>query len=208
MAALLARIDFDRTRLARVGDHNQLPPVGPGNVLRDLIAHRLVPTVVLETVERQAGILKTNSTAVLTGVVSPTAVSDPAWTVVDAFQDALPIQTYLRDLVLKMLPQRLGLDPVRDIQIITPTHLGALGTKALNQMMQHLLHGDPGRKFAVGDKVIQTANDYELGVMNGTQGRVLAYEPGAEAATGSRSTAWASGAFRGRTCTACSSRTP
>ncbi|MEW6197993.1 MAG: AAA family ATPase [Planctomycetota bacterium] len=180
MAALLQRVDFERTRLVLVGDHNQLPPVGPGNVLRDLIAHRLVPTVVLETVERQAGILKTNSTAVLTGVVSPTAVHDPAWTVVDAFQDALPIQTYLRDLVLKMLPQRLGLDPVRDIQIITPTHLGALGTKALNQMLQHLLHGDPGRKFAVGDKVIQTVNNYTLGVMNGTQGRVLAYEPGAE----------------------------
>lgn len=180
MAALLQRIDFERTRLVLVGDHNQLPPVGPGNILRDLIAHRLVPTSVLETVERQAGILKTNSTAVLTGVVSPTAVSDPAWTVVDAFQDALPIQTYLRDLVLKMLPDRLGLDPVRDIQIITPTHLGALGTKAINQMMQHLLHGDPGRKFAVGDKVIQTVNDYNLGVMNGTQGRVLAYEPGAE----------------------------
>lgn len=180
MAALLQRIDFERTRLVLVGDHNQLPPVGPGNVLRDLIAHGLVPTVVLETVERQAGILKTNSTAVLTGVVAPTAVHDPVWTVVDAFQDVLPIQAYLRDLVLKLLPQRLGLDPVRDVQIITPTHLGALGTKAINQMMQQVLHGDPGRKFAVGDKVIQTANDYELGVMNGTQGRVLAYEPGAE----------------------------
>lgn len=180
MAALLQRIDFARTRLVLVGDHNQLPPVGPGNVLRDLIAHRLVPTVVLETVERQAGVLKTNSTAVLTGVVAPTAVNDPAWTVVDAFQDVLPIQAYLRDLVLKTLPKRLGLDPVRDIQIITPTHLGALGTKAINQMMQHLLHGDPGRKFAIGDKVIQTANDYDLGVMNGTQGRVDAYESGAE----------------------------
>lgn len=180
MAALLERIDFARTRLVLVGDHNQLPPVGPGNVLRDLIAHRLVPTVVLETVERQAGVLKTNSTAVLTGVVAPTAVNDPAWTVVDAFQDVLPIQAYLRDLVLKTLPERLGLDPVRDIQIITPTHLGALGTKAINQMMQHLLHGDPGRKFAIGDKVIQTANDYDLGVMNGTQGRVDAYEPGTD----------------------------
>jgi exodeoxyribonuclease V alpha subunit len=95
-------------------------------------------------------------------------------------QDALPIQAYLRDLVLKKLPQRLGVDPVRDVQIITPTHLGALGTKAINQMMQHLLHGDPGRKFAIGDKVIQTSNDYDLGIMNGTIGRVLEYEPGAE----------------------------
>jgi len=93
-----------------------------GNLIVErVIAHRLVPTVVLKTVERQAGVLKTNSTAVLTGVVAPTAVNDPAWTVVDAFQDVLPIQAYLRDLVLKTLPERLGLDPVRDIQIIT-TH--------------------------------------------------------------------------------------
>lgn len=180
MAELLRRIDFARTRLILVGDHNQLPPVGPGNVLRDIIAHRLVPLVVLDEIVRQAGVLKANSSAILTGVVAPTAVSDPAWTVVDAFQDALPIQAYLRDLVLKKLPDRLGVDPVRDVQIITPTHLGALGTKAINQMMQHLLHGDPGRKFAVGDKVIQTSNDYDLSIMNGTIGRVLEYEPGAE----------------------------
>ncbi len=182
MAALLQRIDFKRTRLVLVGDHNQLPPVGPGNVLRDLIAHQLVPTVILDTVERQAGVLKANSTAVLNGVVAPTAINDPGWTIVDGFQDVLPIQSYLRDLVLKALPERLRLAPVRDIQIITPTHLGALGTKAINQMMQHALHGDPGRKFAIGDKVIQTANDYDLGVMNGTLGRVVAYEPGANAA--------------------------
>ena len=180
MAELLRRIDFAHTQLILVGDHNQLPPVGPGNVLRDIIAHRLVPLVVLDEIVRQAGVLKANSSAILTGVVAPTAVNDPAWTVVDAFQDAFPIQAYLRDLVLKKLPDRLGVDPVRDVQIITPTHLGALGTKAINQMMQHLLHGDPGRKFAVGDKVIQTSNDYDLGIMNGTIGRVLEYESGAE----------------------------
>ncbi len=180
MAELLRRIDLARTRLILVGDHNQLPPVGPGNVLRDIIAHRLVPLVVLDEVVRQAGVLKANSAAILRGVISPTATNDPAWTVVDVFRDPLPIQAFLRDLVLKQLPQRLGVDPIRDVQIITPTHLGALGTKAINQMMQHLLHGDPGRKFAIGDKVIQTSNDHELGVMNGTIGRVMDYEPGAE----------------------------
>ncbi len=180
LAEVLRRIDFGRTRLILVGDHNQLPPVGPGNVLRDIIAHRLVPLVVLDEIVRQAGVLKTNSSAILTAVVAPTALNDPAWTVVDGFQDALPIQAYLRELVLKKLPERLGIDPIRDVQIITPTHLGALGTKAINQMMQHLLHGDPGRKFAIGDKVIQTSNDYDLGVMNGTIGRVVDYEPGAE----------------------------
>ncbi len=178
MAELLRRIDLTRTRLILVGDHNQLPPVGPGNILRDIIAHRLTPLVVLDEVVRQAGVLKANSSAILLGTVAATAVNDPAWTVADTFQDVLPIQAYLRELVFKKLPERLGLDPIRDVQIITPTHLGGLGTKALNQMMQHLLHGDPGRKFAVGDKAIQTSNDYGLGVMNGTIGHVVAFEPG------------------------------
>lgn len=176
LAELLRRIDFATTRLILVGDHNQLPPVGPGNVLRDVIEHRLVPTVILEEVVRQAGVLKANSVAVLAEVIAPTAVDDPAWTVVDVFQEVQPIQVYLRDLVLKRIPERLGLDPIEQVQIITPTHLGPLGTKVINQMMQRLLHGDVERKFAVGDKVIQTVNDYDLGVMNGTIGRVVGVE--------------------------------
>ncbi len=181
MAELVRRIDFNRTRLVLVGDHNQLPPVGPGNVLRDVIDHRPIPTVVLNEVVRQAGVLKANSSAILTGTIMPTAVNDPAWTVVDAFSQPQQIQLYLRDLVLERIPTRLGLDPVRDVQIITPTHLGPLGTQAINELMQSLVHqskalsGDK-RKFLDGDKVIQTSNDYDLGVMNGTIGRVLGWE--------------------------------
>ncbi|MCA9175830.1 MAG: AAA family ATPase [Planctomycetales bacterium] len=178
MAELLRRIDFTRTRLILVGDHNQLPPVGPGNVLRDVIQHNLVPTVILDEVVRQAGVLKTNSMAVLSGAIAPTAVDDPAWSVVDVFQDPQQIQVYLRELVLRKIPDRLHLDPINDVQIITPTHIGPLGTKAVNQMMQRLLHGEVARKFAVADKVIQTVNDYGLGVMNGTIGRVVEIDPG------------------------------
>ena len=177
MAELLKRIDFNKTRLILVGDHNQLPPVGPGNVLRDVIQHHLVPTVILDEVVRQAGVLKTNSAAVLSGTVAPTAGDDPAWSVVDVFQDPGQIQVYLRELVLQKIPGRLQLDPIDHVQIITPTHIGVLGTKAINQMMQRLLHGEVERKFAVGDKVIQTVNDYELGVMNGTIGRVIEIDP-------------------------------
>ena len=179
MAQLLQRIDFATTRLILVGDHNQLPPVGPGNVLRDVIQHQLVPTVVLDEVVRQAGVLKSNCSAILSACIMPSAAGDLAWTVVDAFAEAPQIQIYVRDLVLDRIPKRLGLDPVDDVQIITPTHLGPLGTKAINQMMQRLLHGEVERKFAVGDKVIQMVNDYDLGVMNGTMGRVLEFEPGA-----------------------------
>jgi exodeoxyribonuclease V alpha subunit len=178
LADLFRRINFARTRVVLVGDHNQLPPVGPGNVLRDIICGRLAPTTVLTEVVRQAGILKANSTKVLSGVVAPTAVGDTAWTVIDSFRDAVHIQTYLRDLILKLIPERLGYDPVRDVQIVTPTHKGPLGTKALNEMMQALLHGRVEGRFALGDKVIQTSNDYTLGVMNGTIGQVVAIEGG------------------------------
>lgn len=176
MAELLRRIDFAKTRLILVGDHNQLPPVGPGNVLRDIIAHGLVPTVVLDEVVRQAGVLKTNSMGVLSGRLAPSASGDPAWTVIDNFQEPQQIQVYLRDLVLEKIPARLQLDPIQDVQILTPTHLGALGTKSINQMMQRVLRGETSRKFAVGDKVIQGSNDYGLGVMNGTLGRVVAID--------------------------------
>lgn len=172
MAALLERIDHRRTRLILVGDHNQLPPVGPGNVLRDLIQHELAPVTVLDEVVRQAGVLKVNSMAVLAGRVAPSEPDGHAWSVIDCFRDAQQIQVYLRELVLERIPQRLAFDPVQDVQIITPTHLGALGTKAVNGMMQHALHGEVGRKFAVGDKVIQTVNNYDLDVMNGTIGVV------------------------------------
>jgi exodeoxyribonuclease V alpha subunit len=176
MAELLRRIDLDKTRLILVGDHNQLPPVGAGNVLRDCIKHKLVPTFILDEVVRQAGVLKTNSMAILSQRVMPTAVGDSAWSVIDSLKDPMQIQVYLRDLVLNRIPDRLGLDPVNDVQIITPTHLGKLGTKAINEMMQYLLHGVVDRKFAVGDKVIQTSNDYGLGIMNGTIGTVSEIE--------------------------------
>lgn len=176
MAELLRRIDLNKTRLILVGDHNQLPPVGAGNVLRDCIKHKLVPTFILDEVVRQAGVLKTNSMAILSQRMMPTAVGDPAWSVIDTLKEPMQIQVYLRDLVLNRIPDRLGLDPVNDVQIITPTHLGPLGTKTINEMMQYLLHGAVDRKFAVGDKVIQTTNDYGLGIMNGTIGIVAEIE--------------------------------
>lgn len=182
MAVLLRRIDLARTQLILVGDHNQLPPVGPGNVLRDIIQHNLAPATVMTKVHRQAGVLKSSSVAVLGGEVRPTAADGVSrWIVIDRFRDAPVIKNYLRDLVLHEIPRRYGFDPVRDVQIITPEHRGVLGTKSLNRMMQHLLHPEAhesGGRFACGDKVIQTRNDYDLGVMNGTIGFVRAVSSG------------------------------
>lgn len=182
MAELLRHIDPRKTRMILVGDHNQLPPVGPGNVLRDMIQHNLVPATVMTKVHRQAGVLKTNSVGVLNGQLAPTATDDQSrWMVVNRFRDAQAIKHWLRDLVLTDIPKQFGFDPVHDVQIITPEHRGPLGTRSLNQMMQYLLRprngtleeSKPGRSLpGAGDKVIQTRNDYELGVMNGTIGFV------------------------------------
>ncbi|MBI1374514.1 MAG: AAA family ATPase [Phycisphaera sp.] len=174
MADLLRRVDIDHTRLVLVGDHNQLPPVGPGNVLRDVIDHGLVPTVVFDRVFRQAGVLRANSAAVLAGEVRESEADDTTrWAVVDRFAEAHHIQTYIRDLVLTQIPDKLGYDPIRDVQVLTPTHKGPLGTRDINKAMQLIIHGDVRGRFTLGDKVIQTSNDYTLGVMNGTIGFVV-----------------------------------
>jgi len=180
MAEVLRRVDFGKTRLILVGDHNQLPPVGAGNVLRDLVGCKLAPTVVLDSVVRQAGVLKANSSSVLAGRIAPTAGSSHGWVVVDGLREPLQIQGFIRDLVRHEIPKLpvpgeapgVHFDPLRDVQIVTPMHKGPLGTRELNRMLQHLFHGDVRAPLVPGDKVIQTSNDYELGVMNGTIGYV------------------------------------
>ncbi|MBX3387186.1 MAG: AAA family ATPase [Phycisphaeraceae bacterium] len=179
MAELLRHIDLERTQLILVGDHHQLPPVGPGNVLRDIIEHGLAPTAVMTKVHRHAGVLKTSSVGVLDGAIARSAEdSQSRWLVVDAFSEAPAIKSHLRDLILDEIPRHLGFDALADVQIITPEHRGHLGTRSINQMMQFLHFGSVEGRFAVGDKVIQTRNDYDLGVMNGTVGFVRAIDKG------------------------------
>jgi len=185
---LFRTIDPARTAVVLVGDHNQLPPVGPGNLLRDLIQTGAAPTVILDKVVRQAGVLKENSTAVLRGEVrktsEPEASGRRAWYLVDQFTDQWDAQRFLLELFESVLRERLGFDLVSDVQVLTPTHKGPLGTRALNEELQRLIQKKlwgvdapvpkPGRrpKFLVHDKVIQTRNNYDLGVMNGAMGIV------------------------------------
>src|SRR5205814_2213544 len=102
------------TALVLVGDHNQLPQVGPGNVLRDLIERRPMPTVVLDEVVRQAGVLKENSIAVLRGEVRKTADEMPngrrPWYLVDQFTEVLAAQRFVLDLFENVLVERLRFD--------------------------------------------------------------------------------------------------
>ena len=189
---LFQAIDLERTAVVLVGDHNQLPPVGPGNVLRDLIDTRAVPTVILDEIVRQAGVLKENSIGILHGEVRKTAPGDEGkrrpWYLVDQFTDAWDVQRFLLDLFDSVLVERLGFDLVEDVQVLTPTRRGPLGVEALNVELQRLVQKKlwgvevpvpkPGRRprFLLHDKVIQTRNNYEINVMNGAVGRVTAIE--------------------------------
>lgn len=185
---LFKALDLSRTAVVLVGDHNQLPPVGPGNILRDMIRSRVVPTVILDTVVRQAGVLKENSIAVLGGEVRKTSEEKVdgrrAWYVVDQFTDAAKAQDFILELFEKVLEERLGFDIIKDVQVLTPTHKGPLGTQELNIRLQQLIQRklwdqyvmppQPGKrpKLMAHDKVIQTRNNYTTGVMNGAVGIV------------------------------------
>jgi exodeoxyribonuclease V alpha subunit len=186
---LFQAVDRARTAVVLVGDHNQLPPVGPGNLLRDLVRSLAIPTTVLTRIIRQAGALKENSTAILTGDVRPTSdVQTGArrpWYVIDKFVDRDDVRRMLLLLFEEVLRERLGYDLIRDVQVLTPTHKGPLGTVELNIELQRLLQqklfgvevaaveaGHRARPYP-GDKVIQTKNDYDLGVMNGAMGIVV-----------------------------------
>ena len=190
---LFRAIDFTKTCVVLVGDHNQLPPVGPGNVLRDLIERQPVPTVILDQVVRQAGVLKENSIAVLRGAVRPTADKEAdgrrPWVVLNQLTEVADAQQSVLELYDTVLVEKLGFDLLADVQLLTPTRKGPLGVDALNvelqRRVQRKLWGvdvPPARpgwrpEFLAHDRVIQTRNNYDLDVMNGSIGTVIEVGP-------------------------------
>jgi exodeoxyribonuclease V alpha subunit len=180
-----------------VGDHNQLPPVGPGNLLRDLINWAPLPVVRLTEVHRQAGSLLANCSAVLDGVVPPSAEKDPAtnrspWTVVGRYRDPGQVVEAVAGLYSTVLEQRMGFHLRNDVQLLTPTWKGPIGGHALNARIQQIIqrrlfnvevpHTPPDKRppFFRGDRIIQLENDYDIGVMNGTIGVVVDPSPDAD----------------------------
>jgi exodeoxyribonuclease V alpha subunit len=168
--------------LVLVGDVDQLPSVGPGTVLADLIASKQVPVVRLTEIFRQAGqswIVRA-AHAVKQGELPESA---PAGQGDFYFVEAgTPEAVVDRILVMlrERIPAKFGLDPLRDVQLLTPMNRTPLGAEALNQRLQEVLNpprGGPvverfGSKFRVGDKVLQTQNNYDKEVFNGDIGRV------------------------------------
>ncbi|NOY27600.1 MAG: ATP-dependent RecD-like DNA helicase [Oligoflexia bacterium] len=177
----------DGARLVLVGDADQLPSVGAGRVLADVIAAGIVPVATLREVFRQAagsGIVR-NAWRINSGQPPISAERDataPAGAARDFFlvdrDHVNDARATLLEIVSKRLP-RLSFDPLRDVQVLTPMHSGPLGTVALNQALQALLNptgpqltrGD--KILRVGDRVLQVRNNYDLDIFNGDVGRVV-----------------------------------
>ena len=186
MADLLAAL-ADGTRLVLVGDVDQLPSVGPGMVLRDVIASGRVPTVRLTEIFRQAAasLIVLNAHRIHDGIepeMGAPPAEGPAADTRDFFfieeQDPARAAEIIRDLVVTRLPRRYGFHP-RDIQVLTPMHRGDLGATTLNHLLQEAITpGQPevrsgNRVFRVGDRVMQLRNNYDRDVFNGDVGEVV-----------------------------------
>jgi exodeoxyribonuclease V alpha subunit len=187
MASLLAAIPPEAALLL-VGDVDQLPSVGPGQVLADGINSGALPVTRLTEVFRQAASSRIITTAhAINGGTIPDLRSPPEGTNSDFY--FLPAETPEQAvaLILKVvgerIPARFGLDPIAQVQVLCPMARGGCGSRSLNIELQKLLNPDPteqverfGWRFAPGDKVMQIANDYEKEVFNGDVGTIDAID--------------------------------
>ena len=173
-----------KARLILVGDADQLPSVGPGLVLGDIIRSGMIPVVHLREIFRQAGDSRiiSGAHAINRGEIPDIieAPKDSDFVFVDR-EDAEECAATLVSLVRDRLPKHLGVDPIEGIQILSPMHRGSLGIKELNLRLQAALNPRSeyrdeyqafGNLFRIGDKVIQTSNNYDKEVFNGDIGRI------------------------------------
>lgn len=170
-------------RLVIVGDADQLPSVGPGAILRDVIESGVVPTVRLARIFRQAeeSRIVSNAHAILRGEMPETSSPDDpkADFFIVSRRDPEEAASTVLELVSERIPRRFGLRPREDIQVLTPMHRGPAGTQALNAALQRALNPEGlaierrSVQYRVGDKVMQTRNDHEREVYNGDLGVIV-----------------------------------
>ena len=172
-----------------VGDVDQLPSVGPGSVLADLIVSGVVPVVRLTEIFRQAAEseIVTNAYAINQGRMPNLKAPDEGLSDFYFIEAEEPeaIQDLIVRVVKERIPKRFGFDPKKDIQVLTPMNRSVLGARNLNQVLQTALNpGDGGPEtqrfgwtFRLGDRVIQTENDYNRDVFNGDLGRDRVDQP-------------------------------
>jgi len=171
-----------------VGDVNQLPSVGAGNVLADLIGSGEVPKAVLTHIFRQAqeSSIVVNAHRINAGLTPIPSPKEPPEA--DFFwmpqEDPGKVQERILEMVTTRIPERYGLNPMRDIQVLTPMHKGDVGTSTLNHLLQERLNPRRGPElkrgyatFRPGDRVLQLKNNYDKEVFNGDLGWVEQVDP-------------------------------
>ncbi|WP_395663583.1 ATP-dependent RecD-like DNA helicase [Aestuariivirga sp.] len=181
MHALLKALP-DSPALLIVGDIDQLPSVGPGQVLADIIQSEAIPVVRLTEVFRQAATSRIITAAhrinkgQMPDLAKPEGDSDFYFINAAEPEAAVPL---IVDLVKNRIPKRFGFDPIRDVQVLCPMNRGGVGARSLNIELQAALNPAKEQKvdrfgwtFASGDKVMQIENDYEKEVYNGDVGYI------------------------------------
>ena len=168
--------------LLLVGDVDQLPSVGPGQVLADVIASGAVPVARLTEVFRQAAESRivVNAHRINAGQMPerPQPGEHADFYMVEIDDPEVGIGKLI-EVVTRRIPRSFGLDPVRDVQVLTPMQRGSLGARSLNHELQRVLNPDPpqqverfGWRFAPGARVMETQNDYDRETFNGDLGAV------------------------------------
>jgi len=186
MDALLSALP-EEAALLLVGDVDQLPSIGPGNVLGDVITSGRVPIARLEEIFRQAAesMIVRNAHRINRGLAPELARAGEELSDFYAIKARTPEEgagTVL-ELVTERIPARFGADPLADIQVLCPVNRGELGARHLNATLQAALNPTPADKierqgvtYAQGDRIMQLENDYDREVYNGDLGRIVAID--------------------------------
>jgi exodeoxyribonuclease V alpha subunit len=181
------------SHLLLVGDVDQLPSVGAGDVLRDLIASGVTAVVRLQTIFRQAAnsLIVQNAHRINQGQI-PLTPREARDFFLFVKEDPDELAELLVDVVKNRIPEKFRLSPLDDIQVLSPMYRGRTGVNNLNDQLQAALNPPGKRKierrlggriFRVGDKVMQTVNNYDKNVYNGDIGRISAMDPIAQTMT-------------------------
>jgi len=166
----------ESTHVVFVGDADQLPPIGAGKPFGDLIASGAAPVVRLTLVWRQAAqsMIITAAHEINQGRqphLEPEAEQERDFFFIDRANPERARDTVV-EVVAERTPDRYGVDPIRSVQVLAPMYRGAVGIDALNERLQERLNpdGEPalGERFRIGDRLIQTRNAHDLGLMNGS----------------------------------------
>jgi exodeoxyribonuclease V alpha subunit len=166
----------ESTHVVFVGDADQLPPIGAGKPFDDLIDSGAAPVVRLNLIFRQAArsMITTAAHEVNHGEpprLEPAAGQEHDFFFIERTGPERALETVV-EVVAERAPARFGVDPIRELQVLAPMYRGAVGIDALNERLQRRLNPDGrpalGERFRIGDRLIQTRNSHELGLMNGS----------------------------------------